>query len=351
MTWSSAHDAEKTLPRKRKALAALDLGTNNCRLMIAVPRRRGFAVVATFSRIVRLGEGLSTTGKIAPEAQDRAIEALKICAEMIARWDVAGLRCVATEACRAAKNGAEFVQRVRRETGLKLDVIDSEQEAHFALAGCSSLIDPEARKAMLFDIGGGSTELCFLDVRGGEDQLNVDLRSTSSLPFGVVRLSEGLAAGGFSGEHFRLIRARVAASVREVTPANFFESGSPADHLIGTSGTSTSLAAFHMGLKKYRRRDVDGSWLARKDIHEAAIALEAMGLDARAAQPAIGSGRADLIMPGCAVLLGILDASDVARVRVADRGLREGIITALMKAQRSGAAPGTPGVSTAKAAE
>ncbi|WP_198912257.1 Ppx/GppA phosphatase family protein [Parvularcula mediterranea] len=315
-------------------MAALDLGTNNCRLMIAVPRRNGFAVVATFSRIVRLGEGLVTTGRIADSAQERAISALRECAEMVARWDVAAVRCVTTEACRMAANGAAFVERVRVETGLKLDVIGPEEEARLALSGCASLIDVHASRALLFDIGGGSTELCYLRI-DGNDRRKVEMEAVASLPFGVVRLSEGLAEGSFAGEHYRLIRERVARNVREAMPDGFLEAANGESHVIGTSGTATSLASLHKGLKRYRRREVDGTWLTSDDVERLADELQAMGLEGRKKQPSIGEGRADLIMPGCSVMQGIMDATGFGRVRVADRGLREGIVTDLIAETRA----------------
>lgn len=334
MTWSTANCAERALSRRGRALAAIDLGTNNCRLMVAVPRRDGFAVVDTFSRIVRLGEGLAGTGRLSEEAQERTIGALKECAEIIARWEVGALRCVTTEACRSAANGEAFVERVRRETGLRLEVIDADQEARLALSGCAGLIDRNARDVALFDIGGGSTEICFLAVRATRSgRVAHRLTRTLSLPFGVVRLSDGLAPGGFAGEHYRGIRRRVAEAVGAAMPETFLRHRGRT-HLIGTSGTATSLAALHKGLKRYRRREVDGSWLHRDEIEDLSRRLESLGLEGRRAVPCIGDGRADLIMPGCAILEGIVDATRTERVRVADRGLREGLITQLLGESR-----------------
>ncbi|GGY40994.1 hypothetical protein GCM10007148_06960 [Parvularcula lutaonensis] len=252
-----------------------------------------------------------------------------MCAEIIARWEVTALRAVTTEACRSAANGDAFVERVRRETGLKLEVIGPEQEALLALSGCASLIDHGAKRVVLFDIGGGSTEVCFLDVQQTRPKPSFSLEEIISMPFGVVRLSEGLAEGGFAGEHFKGIRKRVRDGVLEGMPEGF-EIDPCRDHIIGTSGTATSLAAMHKGLQRYRRREVDGSWLTTTDITGLADRLEGLGYLGRAAQPCIGAGRADLIMPGVAILQGILDATGFERVRVADRGLREGLITELM---------------------
>lgn len=340
MSRGAASDAGTAQPRRRKAYAALDLGTNNCRLMVAVRRREGFSVVDTFSRIVRLGEGLATTGRISDEAQERAIDALKRCAEIIARWEVDGLRCVTTEACRSATNGPAFVERVREETGLRLEVIGAEQEARLALGGCASLIDHQAEEVVVFDIGGGSTEVCLVRVeRGGGESSRIKLQQVLSLPFGVVRLSDGLKPGGFAGDHYDGIRRRVAETVGDGLDLNGIRAEK--NHLIGTSGTATSLAAMHKGLVRYRRSEIDGSWLRRTDVTKIAARLQELGHEGRRSQPCIGEGRADLIMPGCAILEGILDATGYPRVRVADRGLREGLITQLL-ADKVVANPGRP---------
>ena len=331
MTWSTANCAERAFSRRRKAFGALDLGTNNCRLMIAVPRRQGFAVVDSFSRIVRLGEGLARTGRIAPEAEERAMAALRRCAEMAARWDLAGLRCVTTDACRTASNGPAFVERVRVETGLRLEIIGAEEEARLAVRGCAGLIAEDASRASIIDIGGGSTEVSFASVMpAARGEREVRLSHFVSLPFGVVRLSDGIEPGSFSGEHYADIRRRVAEAISAEVDAEGFRAAG--GHLIGTSGTATSLAAFFKGLKRYRRREIDGSWLGRDDIDSLIGRLFALGLEGRSAEPCIGSGRADLIMPGCAILEGVLDGTGCDRLRVADRGLREGLITELLAA-------------------
>ncbi|MEM6747647.1 MAG: Ppx/GppA phosphatase family protein [Pseudomonadota bacterium] len=332
MNWSTANCAERALSRRRKTFAALDLGTNNCRLLVAAPHRQGFRVVDSFSRIVRLGEGLSSTGRLSDEAIERAMAALKRCAEVAARWDVAGIRCVTTEACRSAANGEAFIARVRAETGLRFDVIDAEEEAALAVTGCAGLVSRRAQQVVVFDIGGGSTEISWVSVdRAAKGPVKLIINGSMSLPFGVVRLSDGLDPGGFAGDHYRGIKKRVAETIAASPIARAAadpEEGR--DHLIGTSGTATSLAAFHMGMKRYRRRDIDGTWLRDHEISRLAGRLSWLGFDGRSEQPCIGSGRADLIMPGCAILEGIIEATGMNSIRVADRGLREGIITDLM---------------------
>ncbi|MDW8443258.1 MAG: hypothetical protein RML45_02265 [Acetobacteraceae bacterium] len=145
--------------------AALDLGTNNCRLMIAAPAGRGFRVVDSFSRMVRLGEGLAASGRLCEAAMERTLEALAVCAEKVARHRVRRLRAIATEACRKAENGPRFLERVRAETGIGFEVIGPREEAELAVESCASLLAGPEPRALLFDIGGGSTELAWIRAR------------------------------------------------------------------------------------------------------------------------------------------------------------------------------------------
>jgi len=314
--------------------AALDLGTNNCRLLVAAPTRPGqFRVVDAFSRIVRLGEGLTASGRLGEEAMRRAVEALAICAGKLRARNVRQRRLIATEACRSAANGEEFLTRVERETGLKLEIIDRETEARLAVSGCGSLIEPETQGVVLFDIGGGSSEIALIDLsKGRTARLANHIVSWTSLPVGVVSLAErfggrdvtpaifeamigdvGRMLGGFDG------RDRLGALA---SGGNF--------HLLGTSGTVTTLAGVFLGLDKYDRRRVDGLWMDRADVDAMTAKLLSWDFPARVANPCIGADRADLVLAGCAILEAIRRAWPSQRLRVADRGLREGILTELM---------------------
>ena len=307
---------------------ALDLGTNNCRLLLAVPAAEGFTVVDAFSRIVRLGEGVSQSGRLADEAMERTIEALRICANKLAFRKVNRHRLIATEACRAAANGEQFIARVARETGLQLEIIDRETEAGLAVAGAAPLLAPEAGSAVVFDIGGGSTELMWLDIAADG---TYSAREWTSLPAGVVTLAEK-----FGG---RDVTPAIYASIREwLRPlvAEFRDRvaqrvpGSTPGHLLGTSGTVTTIAGVQLGLRRYDRSRVDGCWLQARDITRVTADLLAMDYEARAQSPCIGRDRADLVLAGCAILEEIREAFPAPRLRVADRGLREGILTRLM---------------------
>ncbi len=316
--------------------AALDLGTNNCRLLLAAPRDYGFRVVDAFSRIVRLGEGIGATGRLAEPAMARAIEALKICGAKIADRNVTRARLIATEACRAAVNGGEFVARVEAETGLSLEIVSQQTEARLAVAGCASLVDPEANGVILFDIGGGSSELVWIDLAtepGSKRRRMADrIRTWTSLPVGVVNVSERHGGRHVTPALFETMVDEVAAMLVSFPEAAALDVAVAAGgvHMLGTSGTVTTLAGVHLQLPRYDRRRVDGTWLSHLQVGELVETLVAMDYDARVANPCIGRERADLVLAGCAILEAIRRRWPCERLRVADRGLREGILVELM---------------------
>jgi exopolyphosphatase/guanosine-5'-triphosphate,3'-diphosphate pyrophosphatase len=315
--------------------AALDLGTNNCRLLLAVPTRPNrFRVVGAFSRIVRLGEGLAATGRLADDAMDRAIEALQICAGRIAAQPLAGFRLIATDACRRAANGREFMARVREETGLELEIIDRRTEAYLAAEGCGALIDRDADGAVLFDIGGGSTEIALIDRRKKHGRtIASKIAAWTSLPVGVVNLSERHGGHVVDTSVFQAMVAEVLDLLARFdgrqSLAELGQDGRA--HLLGTSGTVTTIAGVHLNLARYDRRRVDGLWLNDSDIDRVIARLLEMDYPARAANACIGSDRADLVLAGCAILEAIRRTWPNPRLRVADRGLREGILAQLMR--------------------
>lgn len=341
--------------------AALDLGTNNCRLLVAAPARDGFRVVDAYSRIVRLGEGLSQTGRLQPAAMDRALAALSICAERINRRGAPKMRAIATQACRSAENGPEFLDRVARETGLRLQIITPREEARLSVAGCVNLLDRETHAALVLDVGGGSTELSWVDLaavpgdRRASQPLRVPpIRAWLSVPIGVVTLAEQFPEQrpGEQDWFRRMVEAvkapimafRHADSIREV-----FDDGRA--HLIGTSGAITSLAGLHLGLDRYDRSRVDGLWLTRADCETTAERLLSLDPRQRATQPCIGPDRADLVLAGAAILQAVQEAWPCARVRVADRGLREGLLLSLMAGRGGRRRPGRRRAAVLEAAQ
>ena len=309
--------------------AALDLGTKNCRLLIACPTGWGFRVVDSFSRIIRLGEGISATGCISEAAIERAIAALSICRDKIQSKKARRLRLIATEACRAASNADGFRDRVAAETGIRLEVIDRETEAALAVTGCSPLLDPRGTGAILFDIGGGSTELVRIERDPGQHNAAPRIKAWMSIPLGVVTLAEHFGGKDVTPQSYTDMVREVA---QHVAP---FAAEHGADlrdmHLLGTSGTVTTLAGVHLNLTRYDRRRIDGVWMNDADITATIARLLGMSYQERAGNNCISVERADLVLAGCAILDAIRNAFPLPRLRVADRGLREGMLVEMMR--------------------
>ncbi|MGO9005208.1 MAG: Ppx/GppA phosphatase family protein [Beijerinckiaceae bacterium] len=334
--------AEKSAP----TYAALDLGTNNCRLLIARPSHcdGGFRIIDSFSRIVRLGEGISKTGSLGPAAIARTLDALRICRDKMAARGVTRARLIATEACRVAENGGEFVTCVLEKTGLDLEIIDRETEAHLAAAGCAALADAQAEGVLLFDIGGGSSEIIWLargphaangsHMNGSRRSVHACVHTWASLKLGVVTLAEKFGGCDVTDGIFQTMVDHVAgelesfvAKVAAIRRCRHF-------HLLGTSGTVTTIAGVHLNLLRYDRRRVDGLWMSNAEVGEAVGKLRRMTYDERVANGCIGAERADLVLAGCAIFEAIRRAFPANRVRIADRGLREGILQQLIHADQ-----------------
>jgi exopolyphosphatase/guanosine-5'-triphosphate,3'-diphosphate pyrophosphatase len=315
--------------------AAIDLGTNNCRLLIATPSGRGFRIVDTYSRIVRLGEGLSQTGRLSEAAMARTVEALGVCADRIARRGATRVRAVATQACRGAANRQDFLDAVLARTGLKLEVITPEAEAALSVTGCGDLIDPEAEVALILDVGGGSTELSWIDARARRAG-PLKAQAWVSIPLGVITLAERFPERADQQAWRRDMAEAFAAEIGAFTGADHlkprFVNGR--GHTVGTSGAITSLAGVHLDLARYDRQKVDSLWMTRAECKQAGDRLAAMSLSERAAHSCVGGGRADLVLAGAAILEAVQTLWPSERLRVADRGLREGLILALMAQDR-----------------
>ena len=315
------------------AFAALDLGTNNCRMLVAAPWRDSFRVLDSFSRIVRLGEGLHNTGRLNPDAMERALAALRACAARLERRPVRGLRAVATEACRRAANGAAFLARVKQETGLDIGVITSREEAELALESCSPLLAGCGRRALLFDIGGGSTELAW--VRLGTNG-RAELIGYASLPVGVVSLAERFGEASFCPEGFDAMVDDVVARLQAFEAVHCIgrEIRDGGVQLLGTSGTVTTLAGVALGLSRYRRPLVDGTVLSAEVADAALTSLRELGREGLEAHPCVGPERVEFVLPGCAVFAALVRMWPAPRVIVADRGLREGMLLRMIRGGR-----------------
>ncbi len=320
------------------AYAALDLGTNNCRLLVATPSSDGFRVIDSYSRIVRLGEGLHETGMLSEPAMERAMMALHACAARLGRRPMRDVRAIATEACRRAGNGAAFLARVKAETGITFDIITPREEAELALDSCGKLLEGDARRALLFDIGGGSTELGWIRMDpGGVPQLC----GYVSLPLGVVTLADQFGPAGFTDAGFEAMVDEVAGRLEgfEAVHCIAQEIRSGSVLLLGTSGTVTTLAGIALGLSRYRRMAVDGHVLSGEDANAALRTLRAMGREGLAQHPCVGPERVEFVLPGCAVFAAIIRLWPASRVVVADRGLREGMLLRMIRADRGRTPP------------
>jgi exopolyphosphatase / guanosine-5'-triphosphate,3'-diphosphate pyrophosphatase len=324
----SRHDVHDDA-RWEQSYGAIDLGTNNCRLLIAKPGRNGLRVVDAYSRIVRLGEGLAASNMLSDESQERTVAALKICAEKLQKKQVRLTRHVATEACRRARNCRGFVERVYAETGLSLDVITPAEEARLAVLGCQALLNPRVPYALVFDIGGGSTELILIRQKGRSD---IEIKGWVSIPWGVVSLAESYAGAHVDAATYAAMYDEVAsytvAFAARMKLAELAQAG--ALQALGTSGTVTTVAAIHLGLQAYDRRRIDGANMPLATVQSLCQNISRMSHAERVAQGCVGRERADLVIPGCAVLEAIADQLTVPEIRVAGRGLREGILRSLM---------------------
>jgi exopolyphosphatase / guanosine-5'-triphosphate,3'-diphosphate pyrophosphatase len=331
--YGGRHDPANGGDRGGPTYAALDLGTNNCRLLVARPTDDGFRVIDAFSRIIRLGEGVSGSGRMCETAIGRAVDALRICRDKMRNRGVRRARLIATEVCRAAENADEFRARVADKVGLELEIIGRETEATLAATGCTPLVDPQASGAILFDIGGGSSELVRLGrvLATPHGPPPPDIRGWVSIPAGVVTLAERHGGVRVTRETYEAMVGEVQDLLQIFTAVH---GGRDLEgiHLLGTSGTVTTIAGVYLKLPRYDRRRVDGCWLGIAQVTAVVEDLLAMSYEDRVANPCIGAERADLVLAGCAILEAIRRAFPCARLRVADRGLREGMLVQMMRA-------------------
>ena len=323
--------------KKVPLYAAVDLGTNNCRLLIARRHADTFQVIDSYSNVVRLGEGLSATGMLSDAAMARAMIAFRDIKEKLKHHRVGKVRCIATAACRRAANGAEFIAKVRNETGLGFKIIGAREEAQLAAIGCHDLYEEESDLVMVLDIGGGSTEIAFIELGKLQSRSIANLakhlpvEAWNSFPIGVVTLTESFT-GLSEADHYSAMLGR-ARELLSGWPcgADYLDAmSSKRAYIVGTSGTVTCLAGIHLGLERYRRDRVDGIWMSTSEVKSIIEHVGSVGREGRLALPTVGEERADLMMAGCAILEATFETWPTERLRVADRGLREGLLLSMM---------------------
>ena len=320
--------------RPGPSFGALDLGTNNCRLLVARPKGKGFRVVDAFSRIVRLGEGVAQSGRLSEQAIERTIGALRVCAGKLRRGGVRHYRAVATEACRRAENRQAFIDRADDETGLSIEIISPAEEVQLALEGCTPLFDRTRRHVLVLDIGGGSTELIWVRL---DDSRRPALAAWTSIGHGVVSLAERYGGDRVGRAVYDAMVAEIEGEIGPFAEAHGITSGAGDDtvQLLGTSGTVTTIAGIHLALPRYDRQQVDGLRLRFDDVRAVIDTVIDQDFAARAAQPCIGPGRGDVMIAGCAILDAVMAICPAGQLDVADRGLREGMLLRMMRAARA----------------
>lgn len=328
-----------TTSSRAKTYAALDLGTNNCRLLIAKQAGEGFQVIDSYSKVVRLGKGLSASGLLSEESMAAAVDAIEVCARKMKAKQVKRWRCVATQACRQASNGEDFLKTVKERTGVTLEIISPRVEARLAVMGCLNLIDMNKDVVLVVDIGGGSTELSWVDVRRLREPSGVlrvhrpPISAWASLPVGVVTLSEQIPEHEDRATWYEDMKNRVRECIEDAGCSTRFTNAFKAGrgHLVGTSGTITSLAGVHLKLPYYQRDKVDGLWMPADAAVQIARDMASRSPESRAAEPSIGPDRSKLLVAGCAITDVLCEMWPSKRIRVADRGLREGMLMGLMQ--------------------
>lgn len=327
--------SNKGASQAQKNFAAIDLGTNSCRLVIASPTPASFRIVETFSKITRLGEGIINDNELSRPAMRRTINALKVCAGVIEEYaPIYRSRFVATAACRRAKNCKEFLDLVKKETGLTIETISSKEESRLAVVGCIPLLNRNIRRALVFDIGGGSTEISLARVTNSGKTF---IEGFVSLPYGVVTISEAFPSQDMTALAYDTIIERTHKLLKEFDEKyNIREAIKNQEiQIIGTSGTVTVLGAVHLNLPRYNRSAVDGISITRQDIDRAIAKIKRLGDEGRKKHPCIGAQKADLTMAGCAIIEGLCSFWPIEEITVADRGIREGILLDMMHSNRS----------------
>lgn len=308
--------------------AAIDLGSNSCRLLICTPTSTGLEVVEAFSRVVRLSEGLPRTGVMSQAAMDRVLVVLEQSAKRLRRFTPHYLDCVATEACRTAKNTDPFLRRIKENIGFDFRVISQEEEARLTVEGISSLLDPSYPYALVFDVGGGSTEVVLLQQNTEAPNEVVDWMS---LPVGVVSITE-IEKPDCATSYLRVVSSLKETLLKFGAPHNISDLIQKNQiQLIGSSGTATTAAALHLDLHYYDRQRIDGQTLTFEDVERVIKNIQMMSFEERVQHPCIGPERADLVLGGMAIFEGLAKAWPIGRVTVADRGVRDGLIKKMYK--------------------
>ena len=332
-------------------IAAIDLGTNSCRLLVARvnvagirtnyfrsrPKPVAWKVIDSFAKVVRLGEGMYSHDELSHDAIERTMEALSICRKKLDKYNMHSMRAVATEACRRATNKEVLVNRAREELGLNLEVICAEEEARLALKGCSAILDSRIPYGIVFDIGGGSTEVILVRLKRENKRspgyaVPFDVIDSISIPYGVVTTTEAVDLADNQEYVHKMLHEKITDMLSEFVSKNKIIELIKNNEIqvAGSSGTVTTLAAYHLGLAQYERRLVDGMTISYEDLHIVIEKIFAMDKQGSLEESTVGFGRADYVLTGSVILKALCEVIPAKTMRIADRGVREGILIDLM---------------------
>lgn len=320
-------DAEKKAVRDaKKYFAAIDLGSRNCRTIVGCQSKAGaFEYIETYSKSVSLADGVAASKKLSRKSMDRTIEALAFCSKVLSRYAGLTYLAVATDAMRRAENASVFIKRVKRELGLIISIITPQEEAYYAALGCIEVLSLETEIFVVFDIGGGSSEIALCRQKSDKD---IELIDSLSIPYGVINLLESKDHLTFSG-YSNLVQ-KISDLSRDflnqyATTLDFVNNF----QCIGTSGTTTTVAALNMNLRFYDREKINDSILQFSEILKTVHYVQSLSEDERKLHPYISQSNEDLVLGGLTILEGIVRGLPASTITVTDRGVRDGVVYAL----------------------
>ena len=316
------HSKKDILIKKQNRFAAIDLGSTNCRLVIVDIIEDKYKIICSFSEILNLGRNLSFSNEFNDEIIEKTIEIFKIISQKLKYYNVLSYRCVATEACRQSINSDELVKRIHERTNIEIEIIPSKEEARLCLKSCLNHNVNLNDFNLVFDIGGGSTEIIIFDSIYSNKDFDF-----LSIPIGVINFSEKVSL--FKTEKV----------LGQLEKQMMFFSKKKKIHnepisIIGSCGTVTTLCAIHLKLNYYQKSLVDNTLLEIEDLKQTCNFVKRLSSEEKEKHPCIGPQRINLLDNGILILEKILESWPVKRILVSDRGLREGIILDQIKFKR-----------------
>ena len=305
------------------SLAAIDLGTNSCRLMIT--SQKGF-VIYRRTATTKLGEGLHAAGKFTDEAIERGLKCLAEYADIMRDYGVAEYKAIATASCRMAENGADFVKAVEELCGLKLDIVSPEEEALLNVKGARLNADKNAEYVMVYDLGGGSTEITL-----ATNSETPKIIYTISVPWGARNATEAYGLLEYDEEKAAKLRAEVQKYTADFLQHSEFEKYRDKCECIATSSTPLRLVSMARGLGSYNRYNVDGVAENVAELDKQIAKIQKMDFVHAAENPYIGENRAMIFQAACVIFKTIYDDLQIKVLTASLKGAQEAMINDLVK--------------------